>query len=82
MILQGMKDKVNRKPIFTLCSGSDDGYTRTQGTFRITRDFKYLMGDTDQLKEEYNSIYAVIVCPATNKQEAERILKDTESWGY
>lgn len=82
VLLHEMKYKAKGQAIFTVSSRSENDYTRTQGTFYITRDFKYLMGVTDQLREEYNSVHAVIVCPATNKQEAEKILRDKESWGY
>ena len=81
MIIHGIKDKANRRAIFTISSRFENGYTGTLGVFYITRDFKYITGYTDQLRKEYNSINVVIVCPATDKQEAERILRDKESWG-
>lgn len=81
VMLQGIRNKINRRPIFTISSKIENGCISTQGIFDISRDFSFLMGYTNKLREEYDSKNVVIVCPAENREEAEKILSSRKIWG-
>jgi hypothetical protein len=81
MVIQGMKDKVNRHTFYTISSMMENGLVKTEGTFIITRDFDFIMGYTNNLREEYSSNNVLMVCPARNRDEAKKIMSSRDIFG-